>query len=530
MITKEVKTSPIFGEFSPKEQDRYFSLLRDKVRPHVDTLYYTVSIFQDSNEGSEGMQLLLDRLRGLKIQKSAFPSASLYFFDLSVELKRFVHYDFCLSLGEHFDIFISSILPNTHTPRIVVQLRSRFLVLDGDCQAVCKSFRYIEDILGAFGLEIDDVKENRIDFAYHTNLIQNPFKFLRDERLKKYCKMNFRDISKHITPGKEYDIDYISFGNKKSNNVFVRIYNKSREVIEMNYKAFFIEKWFKEKLISEYDRYVYTRAYELKSYVTGVLIGRIDWYLEYGHNEEIKKELSKVKQSCYVNSDNTDQLRKIVDSYLPPVTLVLNIEFQTMRKFYSTLDDFIKSFGIAYELVDGKYQFYERGVLPLFRVFAILGSKGQICNYLTSEAICFVDNKGKSTEKMQNWWKKIHECYIEDYNKKVFELYRTYERHANLEKTKRRLCSTVATVSVLQNNGLEDSNFLEDVSDVLCSLNDNDFYGFAPNPETGEFPDLEPVYYRDLKVRKERQYRPLIKEKKILEKKFKENIEKNSED
>ena len=65
---------------------------------------------------------------------------------------------------------------------------------------------------------------------------------------------------------------------------------------------------------------------------------------------------------------------------------------------------------------------------------------------------------------------------------------------------------------------------MEDVSDWLCTLNDNDFYGFAPNPTTGEIPLIEPRCYRDLKVRKERQYRQITKEtEKEKRKKLKES-------
>ena len=69
----------------------------------------------------------------------------------------------------------------------------------------------------------------------------------------------------------------------------------------------------------------------------------------------------------------------------------------------------------------------------------------------------------------------------------------------------------VASVSILKNNGFEQSTFMEDVSDVLCSLNDNDFYGFAANPLTGEIPQIEPGAYQTIKKRKERQHRPILK-------------------
>ena len=188
MISREIRASPIFGEFSPEEQDRYFNLSKEKVCAHVDTLYYTVSIFGDDNECPPGVEALLNQLHGFKLQKALFPSKTFDFFGLNLETTRFVHYEYCLRLEEQFDVFISSILPNAYTPRIVVQLRSRFLVQVGAAQAICRSFRYLEEILQAFGLEPNEVKENRIDYAFHTNLLQNPYKFFNDELLLKKLK------------------------------------------------------------------------------------------------------------------------------------------------------------------------------------------------------------------------------------------------------------------------------------------------------------------------------------------------------
>ena len=215
MIPKELKASPIFGEFSPEEQDRYFDLKKEKVCAHVDTLYYTVSIYNDSNDCPPGVEALLLQLKELKEQKVQFPSKAVEYFGLNLEPTRFIHYEYCLRLNEQFDIFVSSLLPNSFTPRIVVQLRSRFLVQVGASQAICRSFRYVNNILEAFALEADEVKENRIDYAFHTNLVQNPYKFFSDAMLLKKLKSKLRIYQKVGEIGKKVDIDYISFGNRK---------------------------------------------------------------------------------------------------------------------------------------------------------------------------------------------------------------------------------------------------------------------------------------------------------------------------
>lgn len=527
MIVKSVRQAPVFSEFTQEEQERYFSLSDRKVTNHVDTMYYSCTIFGDSNQ-NENVAMLLQDLHDLRKQKADCYANEVDFFGLSVECTRFVHYEYCLRLNEMFDIFVSSTLPNVHTPRVVVQLRTRSLILDGVCQAICKSFRYVETILLAYGLEVEHVNENRIDYAYHTNLIQNPTKYFSDEVLLKKLKTKLRKYQKVGEIGKTVDIDYLSFGMRNSNNIFVRMYNKSREVIEKNYKSFFIEKWLSDKLISNYDYYVYQKAYAFGSYVTGLLLGRIEWYLEYGTNDLVRKELEKVKISCYQDSDNTDQIRKIVDHYLPPVTLVLNIEFQTKRRFYVSMNEWIEKFGIAAKKELGMTELYGSDRFLLGRLHVLYSLRSEICDYLTSECLCFVDNKGSTEQQFTAWWKRIRESQIEQYSLDFLKLWRTHERHTDIEKSKRRFCGAVAQLSILKNNTLDTkADFVEDISDALCCLNDNDFYGFAVNPQTKEVPAYDPKDYSTVKKRKKRQYKGIIEKNNIQRRK--ENESSNSE-
>ena len=137
----------------------------------------------------------------------------------------------------------------------------------------------------------------------------------------------------------------------------------------------------------------------------------------------------------------------------------------------------------------------------------------EIQKYLTSNVVAFVDNKGTKKEKYSDWWDHINRVYIEEYEKKVLDLYRTRENSFDVEKSKRRLYSSLAHFYMIKNQSLNDeSDFTEDVVDVLCSLNDNDFYGFAPNPATGEIPEINLPEYQRIKERKARQLKGIIKE------------------
>lgn len=519
MISDKVKQSPVCSEFSPEEQIRFFDLSRCKVTSHVDTLYYMVTLFNDSNEPKEELVSLLEELRRLKQQKALDYSADVEFFGLSVLNTRFVHYEYCLQLNECFDIFIASFLPNNRTPRIVVQLRTRSLVLDGTMGAVCKSFRYLKEILDSYGLDVGEVKENRIDYAYHTNIMQNPYRYFDDRRLQTKFKSKLRLCTTVKNIGKKMELSYISFGDRRSNSVFVRVYNKSREVVEKNYKSFFLDVWLENKLINQYDYYVYSRAYSCGSYVTGILIGRIDWYLEYGHNEVIKKELSKVKESCYVKSDNTDQLRKIVDSYLPPVTLIMNIEYQTKRKFYHDCDKYIEQYNLAHDELKQGYpdwvKWYED---PLARLKILYGLRSEFLDYLTTETLCFVDNKGTDDEKLAYWWQRIHDVMIDEREKQLrfLPLFRSHSRMTDFQKAKRKALSSIAYLSLLNQGSLAcDKTFAEDVSDVLCVLNDNDMHDWETLYAPGETLNISSREYDAIKRRKARQNKGVFPEENI---------------
>ena len=525
MITKNVKQSPVYSEFSPDEQNEFFDLSRDKVSAHIDTLYYTVSVYHDSNAISENMKALLDCLKAVREQKVLCYSSHVDFYGLSVENVRFVHYEYCLRLNENFDIFISSFLPNEWTPRIVVQLRTRSLVLDGAMQAVCKSFRYVEAILNDFGLEVGEVNENRIDYAYHTNIMQDPYSYFSDRSILKRLKTQLRHVhtsevmfDKILNVGvRNIDLSYISFGNRRSNNVFVRVYNKAREVVEKNYKSFFLEKWLSDKLINRYDYFVYSHAYAAKSYVTGVLTGKIDWYLEYGHNEEIKQELIKVKNSCYVGSDNTDQLRKVVDQYLPPVTLIMNVEFQTKRAFYNDCREFIDMFVAHSQQFDSnrKIGWEIDLVMPLRRLHIVYSLRSEILDYLTSKTLCFVNGKGTKNESYCYWWKRIRDAMMKERKKQIFDLWRTNEQNIDMDRSKKSFYSSVARLAVVRSGEVDPEaspNFAEDLSDVLCTINDNDMqkpWNFVFDSE--ECLNFNPEDYDVIKRRKARQFKGVLK-------------------
>ena len=487
---------------------KYFGITEKKVSHHIDTFYYSISLEGDSTENvNANLFVFLDSLKRLKTLKMSKPGLDLEFHGLDVSSVSFSIYQYHLVLNECYDVFIADVIQTDETPRICIQLRSRYIITEGISEAIVKSYTRVKDLLDEFNLNIDKVQENRIDYAFHTNIIQSSKEYFSDQYLEEHVKTKLRKANKWFNTS-DFSIDTIAFGLRASNNVFVRMYNKSREVIEKNYKSFFFEKWKESGLISEYDYYVYQFAYKTRSYVTGVLAGRINWYLEFGKNEELKIELSELLKKCYVESDNSEQIEKKLKGLLPAPTLIFNIEFQTKRRFYATCNNYIKSHVFKY-----------KGIPELARLYKLLHLRKEFLNYLTTSTLCFVDKKGTKDEVMTHWWKRIHSLKIEFTAPGLLELERDHSRVTDLKRSKQRVLSAIAQFNIINKQNLDERSFIEDCSDVLSYLNDNDFYGFAPG-EKG-IPEMKLTEYSIIQQRKARQYRGIVKENKT------ENVNEN---
>ena len=110
------------------------------------------------------------------------------------------------------------------------------------------------------------------------------------------------------------------------------------------------------------------------------------------------------------------------------------------------------------------------------------------------------------------WWKRIRSTPI-DYSKGsgVDDLYRTYDLKVNKQKSRRLLLGQIARVAMINRSDTNESSFEEDISDVLCILNDNDMVPFIKNPVFRER-SIEPVDYRTIQYRKGRSLRGILDE------------------
>ena len=530
MIPKYVTRSKVFGEFSPDERETFFDLTEKKVLAHLDNLYYTVFIhgdkpsiaeevkdkvgFSDSSlieepepsyqteieEVPVRVERLIDKLEELHEQKSGAYDQQIVFQDLDYYHSNHAIYKHRLSCQENYDIFIASYLPNDDTPRIEVQIRTRSLVLLGIDEALRTSFEKVVQILRSYDLKVVTTRENRLDYAFHTNIIQNPIEYFSDDDLLDHTVSTMRNGQKVFDLGKEIDLSYFALGNRKSNNVFFRAYNKSREVVEMGYKSFFLDRWLENGLISRYDYDVYCSAYESKSYTVGLLVGRIKWYLGHGRDLALKRDLEKLLKSCYEKNSNSDEIRKKIKGVLPEVTLICNIEFETKRKFYASWEGVYDSTAVP-----------EDSPAALSRIYQILERRALFLDYLTSKTVRFVKDRNVKESDYADWWKRIRSATSCDY--KQGEYKRIYRRKPDMKRAARRLSGDVAFLSMLINESVEERPFVEDLSDVLSNLNDNSFRVSAVNPLTGELFDIhDPAGYQALRSRRGHQNRKIIED------------------
>lgn len=490
MIRMEVSRCEIFSEFTAEEQQKYFSYNGNKVIHNIDTFYYSVYLDEFDNEGKyiENMIKFLDELS----DKYKQGEREIMVGELSFMPLKFSFYEYCLRLENMYDIFISRYLPNKNTPRVVIQLRSIGLWMDGTKPLIESSYKDMETFMKRFYVTVTKVTENRIDYAYHTNIIQNTTKYFSDKNMLESLKTQLERYQKVGNIGKEITVDYLSLGMRKSNNLFFRAYNKTREVIEQNYKGFFIEYWHKHKLISDYDKWILEKAYQLGTY-NSLLVARIDWYLQHGKNEERKKKLRKLKRSCYEKSDNSGYIADELNGVLPDVNVVVNVEFQTKRKFYYTMNKFIDELP---SLIPPNELFY--------RIYQIIDNRKAFLDYLTSGTVAFMNG-----DDYASWWQRIRCVKVESIENGG--LYREYARKLDIEKLKQRMAGTIASSSVYRNK-CNDNGFSDDVSDMLCMLNDNDVAGMVISPDTGELLEFSYRNYETLKKRKNRQLKAFFKD------------------
>lgn len=467
-------------EMDPEEWEEWFSFTKTSFLHNIDTFYYSVKFKNDFRARTKDKNVLkLRRYFDLKyryVYDSDDPaSGDFYLKDIDknlvlkpVTFSRF--YNICLSYPEYFDIFIAPSVPKAGdggesvTAECIVQLRSYMLWQFGVRDSFENSYRYVQSFANFFGLEISEVKENRIDYCWHTNYLNNPEKFFAPESFYKMRVDRFKNAT-YVTNkvgSEDYEIDYVALG-KRSDKVFIRIYLKTREVIEQNYKPWFFQIWEMNGLINKYDKYVYEKCYEKKNWFYR-FYARLEFYKEHGRNPEMLAKVSKILDGTI--QINEDDLIKLADELTPKINLVVNVEYQTMRRHSK-----------SYELIPFKdySQFGECS-----RVYQYFDNRKIIIDYLTDKVFRMVEKTGdekKSRRPLCRFWDALRRTRCIDMRMTPEEarLIRNYNRKLNIDAMKKRVLCSAITLGIYS-RGLNEDSPLQDAYEALLKMNDNDIY------------------------------------------------------
>ena len=478
-IKKHLNSTKIYQEFDDENQKYWFDFKQKKFLHNIDTFYYSVKLVEDfTNDSSDDSVLrfrkffeqkksILDSRYGQLVQ-IFFPG-----FDRSLNLCAGSYAGFFsirLECPEWFDIFIAPSVPHgsdggfSVTSEIVVQLRSYMLWMYGVHEAFERSYEYVKQICDYFDLHIAYCQENRIDYCWHSNYLSNPEKFFSPESFYKMRVDRFKDALIHTAKvGSEgYEIDYVSMG-KRSDKVFIRIYLKSKEVIEKNYKPWFFKVWLFNGLINRYDLYCYEECYKKHSWQY-LDTARLKYYSEYGSDLKLQEQCRDVVEGNVTMSPDT--LHKLADTLTPKINLIMNVEYQTMRKHTKT-----------YELVP----FRDNSARETSkRIYDYLDNRKIIADYLTFYVFRLVKPEGDSNKSRRDlcaFWTALRSCRMIDVNvrPKDVKLIRQYCRQLNSDIMKKRVINAAVTLGIYT-RGINNDNVVQDCVEALCQLNDNDIY------------------------------------------------------
>lgn len=489
MINKTTKNTVLYNEMTEQDRIKYFNYTRDKYIAHIDTFYYAVyveefafdwridSIFPEVSKFLSHLKQLKDDSLKQKQNVPAFDCLTLCPF------RRFSIYSYNLSIKDKFDIFIADYLPNIDTPPIFIQLRSASLWLDGVYGAFDISYDIIDNILSQFGIKISKLVENRVDYAFHTNYIQDIANFFPVKKLGQMQVSNFEQGNTHFyIYNEETFTDYCTLGRRKSNNVFFRVYDKTKEVIEMGYKHFFISIWHDQGLINSFDYEVLTNCAKLGNDWHNLDKCRALFYLQHGSDTELKQKINNLfLRSEHGEDIPVTEFSKLIKNIVPKVTTICNLEFQVKRKFFDRLkyDSLASADDIAY------FQFilnFNSADTCRGYIYNFFSKTKSITDFLTWNTLRFVKYKSKkdlaiprNKREIADFWKRLRSCEQLEILSSECKLYRDYQVNIDKELMINSLVAKMATYSAYFSFDEPLAWDADDVSsDILNHLNDND--------------------------------------------------------
>lgn len=225
----------------------------------------------------------------------------------------------------------------------------------------------------------------------------------------------------------------------------------------MGYKDFFFKIWHDNGLISLYDKWCMEYAFPYKN-MDYLAKARLAFYVEYGPDQ-----LRRQKYTSLLENKNTTlaDFKRLADEWMPKVTAVINIEYETKRKFYYYSDSFIEGF-----------RYLPRDIpQPLYRLYKILDNRELFLDYLTSKTLTFHSGKDSNGEvKYRPWWDRLRNIKLGGI-KADEKLLRNYAYEMDKKCVQKRAINAVASSAVYEDR--VETGFIDDVSDFLSDISDN---------------------------------------------------------
>lgn len=479
---QRVQNCILYQELTEEERSFWFDFKAKKFLHNIDTFYYSLKLAEDFTSDSREKNVLAFRAAVGEFQRRV--NSNCYSGDINqffvpgkgdflnlmpYTFSRF--YSFCLEAPEKFDIFIAPIVPGTSdglsvTSEIIVQIRSSLLWQRGAAAAFKESFSWVQAICAMYDLHIAEVKENRMDFCWHSNYLSNPEKFFTLENFfkMKVTTLDRKGVNYHVSNSgsEDYEVDYVALGSR-GDKCFLRIYLKSKEVVEQGYKAFFLKSWLFHGLINRYDHDIYEQAYLERSwkYCT---IARLKFYVAHGSDPARISECKEAILLYDLSRKVTDNMMQLADQLTPPVNPVLNVEFQLMRKASKT-----------YEILPIKDN-TDKGVSK--RIYDFLDNQRLIIDYLTSKTFRLVEKTGDTNKARRpdcGFWAALRKTRLVDVAPvpETLKMQRIYNRQLNAEVMRQSIIHKAVTYGMYV-KGINQDSPVSDAMLALLRLNDND--------------------------------------------------------
>lgn len=467
MIDKHVFTTLIYDELDKENQEYWFDFKQQKYLHNIDTYYYSVNLSYDpeSLAFNKFKQILkTDKEYALRDGYSVSSCGSQYL----CNGYSFGIYKYDIELPDEYLILVAESLPNKETPEIIVQLRSYYLWIHGIVKALEYSINDLREILNKYDIGISAVKSNRIDFCWHTNYVQDLELFFSPKNIAQMRVSRLKEFDMHgkFVGDDGVEFDYLRMGRLTSNNIIFRAYLKSKEVVEMGYKPWFLKIWLFHGLISRYDFYVYEECFKRGSWEY-LHKARLKFYYDYGQDEKIKNRIAGfLNEQKGTKINNYDDLVTFADELTPKVNMILNFEYQTKRKFFTSINF------VNFRAREGVLQ----------EVMTELDFRPLIVDYLTNDTLRFVKKKDESLDSNKSrreyapFWLRLRKTKLVDViiPPEEIVLVREYNNNLNKELVKLNAVRAISTFNVYENRS--GTNVYEDILEFMSALNDNDMY------------------------------------------------------